>query len=261
MVSPWNGRRNMPLMKKSISFVLIRGLFREQRHWGEFPALLSKAFSDSDVICVDIPGSGRRNMELSPVSIESMVDKIREDLDARAPVNIIAISMGGMIGLRWAAMYPDEINSVICINTSAKNYSGFHHRLSPENYFKIIKAVFSNVERREKAIYSLVSNRRENTKVIDDWVSYAEENPISKINFFRQLLAAFRFDITRPVSCRLLFISSLNDNLVSHNATKAIAERWHEPLLVNTVAGHDIPLDDPQWLCDKVESFLTLSSC
>lgn len=249
------------MIKKSIPFVLIRGLFREQRHWGEFPALLSKSFPDADVICVDIPGAGRRNMELSPTSIESMVDKIREGLDGGVPVNIIAISMGGMIGLQWAEMYPDEINSVICINTSAKNHSGFYHRLRPKKYFEIVKAAFSSVERREKAIYRLVSNRSESTKIIDDWISYAEEYPISKTNLFRQLLAAFRFNITRPVSCRLLFISSLHDNLVSHNATEAIAEKWHAPLLVNAVAGHDIPLDDPQWLCDRVESFLTVSSC
>jgi len=249
----------MPMMKQSTPFVLIRGLFREQRHWGRFPALLSKAFPDSDVICVDIPGAGRRNMELSPTSIESMVDKIRDDFDARVSVNIIAISMGGMIGLQWAAMYPDEVNSLICINTSAKNYSTFCHRLRPKNYFNIIKAAFSNVKYREKAIYSLVSNRPENTEVINGWISYAEEYPISKRNFFRQLLAAFRFDITRPVSCRVLFISSLNDNLVSHIATKAIAEKWLAPMIVNTLAGHDIPLDDPQWLCDKVESFITHS--
>lgn len=246
-------------MKQSTPFVLIRGLFREQRHWGEFPALLSKALPDADVICVDVPGTGRRNTERSPISIESMVDKIRGNLDARVPVNIIAISMGGMIGLQWAAMYPNEVNCIICINTSAKNYSVFYHRLRPKNYLKIINALFSNIKYREQAIYSLVSNRTEKTEVIDDWISYAEEYPISKTNFFRQLLAALRFDITRPVNCRVLFISSLNDNLVSHSATKAIAESWHVPLLVNTVAGHDIPLDAPQWLCDKVEGFITHS--
>jgi len=249
----------MSTIKKSIPFVLIRGLFREQRHWGEFPVLLSKAFPEADIICVDIPGAGRRNMELSPVSIESMVDRIREVHEGGVPVNIIAISMGGMTGLQWAAMYPDEINSVTCINTSAKNYSVFYHRLKLKNYFKIIKAAFSSVARRERAIYSLVSNQSESCKIIDDWISYAEEYPISKTNLFRQLLAAFRFNITRPVSCQLLFISSLNDNLVSHEATKAIAEKWHAPLFVNGVAGHDIPLDDPQWLSDKVGSFLTLS--
>jgi len=238
-------------------FVLIRGLFREQRHWGAFPAQLSETFPDSEVICVDIPGAGRRYRELSPTSVESMVDKIREDLDIKVPVNIIAISMGGMIGLQWAAMYPDEIASVICINTSAGNDSCFYHRLRANSYLKIIKAMFSSVAHREKAIYSLVSNRSENMGIIEEWVRYAQECPISKLNFLRQLMAAVRFDITRPLSCKLLFISSQNDNLVSYNAAKAIAKRCRSPIIVNSIAGHDVPLDDPQWLCANLKSFLT----
>ncbi|WP_299794960.1 alpha/beta fold hydrolase [uncultured Shewanella sp.] len=245
------------MSKTATRFILIRGLFREQRHWGGFPALLSETFPDAEVICVDVPGAGRRYMERSPLSMEAMVHRIREGIELIQPVNIIGISMGGMIGLRWAEMYPAEINSIVCINTSAKKYSHFYERLRPQSYFRIIQAICSGVELRERVIYSLVSNRRACTKVIEEWVSYAQEYPISTINFVRQLLAAVRFDITRPPSCRLLFISSTNDNLVSHDATRAIAQSWHTPLVVNTLAGHDVPLDAPQWLCDEVRHFLT----
>ncbi|HEY5715008.1 MAG TPA: alpha/beta fold hydrolase, partial [Psychromonas sp.] len=168
----------------------------------------------------------------------------------------IAISMGGMIGLQWAAMYPKEINSLTCINTSAKNFSKFYHRLQAKNYFTLFKALFLSTPKRERIIYKLVSNRPEDNNVINNWTLYSQQYPISTMNFFRQLWAAFNFTIDKQVKCRLLFISSVNDNLVSHQATQAIAQQWEVQLLINLHDGHDIALDNPQWLCDKVEGFV-----
>jgi len=244
-------------MKNTTPFVLIMGLFREQRHWGDFPILLSKKFPDAKIICVDIPGSGKRYHEPSPTSIASMVDKIREGFGAKIHINIIAISMGGMIGLQWAAMYPKEINSLTCLNTSARNFSKFYHRLQTKNYFTIFKALFLSVKKREKVIYKLLSNRPEDKKVIEDWTLYTQQYPISKINFLRQLWAAFKFTVDKKVTCRLLFISSVSDNLVDHKATKAIAYEWEAQLLINLHDGHDIALDNPQWLCDMIDRFVT----
>ncbi|WP_372882100.1 alpha/beta fold hydrolase [Psychromonas sp.] len=244
-------------MKITTPIVLIRGLFREQRHWGIFPALLAKTFPDAKIICVDIPGTGQRYREPSPTSIESMVDKIRAEFEGQIYVNIIAISMGGMIGLQWATMYPKEINSLTCINTSAANFSKFYHRLLAKNYFTILKTLFVGVRKREQIIYKLLSNRPEDINVINNWVAYAQQYPVSNINFFRQLWAAFKFTIDKQVNCRVLFISSVCDNLVSHEASKAIAQQWEVQLLINLHDGHDIALDNPQWLCDNVEGFIT----
>ncbi|MGB5443887.1 MAG: alpha/beta fold hydrolase [Psychromonas sp.] len=244
-------------MKITTPIILIRGLFREQRHWGVFPTLLAKTFPDAKIICVDIPGNGQRHRESSPTSIESMVDNIRSELEGRINVNIIAISMGGMIGLQWATMYPNEINSLTCINTSAGNFSKFYERLLAKNYLTILKTLFVGVEKRERIIYKLLSNRPEDNNVIDNWVRYAQQYPVSKLNFLRQLWAAFKFTIDKQVNCRVLFISSLSDNLVSHRASKAIAQQWEVQLLINLHDGHDIALDNPQWLCDNVEGFIT----
>ncbi|UKA22885.1 hypothetical protein IHC92_18115 [Photobacterium damselae subsp. damselae] len=53
--------------------------------------------------------------------------------------------------------------------------------------------------------------------------------------------------ITQP-QCDLHFIASLNDRLVSVKATTAIAKAWNIPPIINDNDGHDIALDNPEWL-------------
>lgn len=240
--------------------VLIRGLFRNQYHWGEFPDLLRNALEETEIFCVDIPGAGERHLEASPTSIEAMVDAIRFKYRFTSKLSIISLSMGGMIGLNWAYRYPQEINKLVCINTSSANSSYFYERLLPKNYFKILIALSVNVKARETIIYSMVSskhisNKQKSHDVINNWVAINNKYPMKKRNFFYQLLAALSFHIEKP-SCELLFISSKSDKLVSYKATKALAKKWQSSLIINENDGHDIALDNPNWLCQQLINWL-----
>ncbi|WP_023604295.1 alpha/beta fold hydrolase [Aliivibrio logei] len=235
--------------------ILIRGLFRSQFHWGEFSLMLQKKYPNRPVFCIDIPGVGERYKESSPKSILEMVDSIRGDITNKKVVDIVAISMGGMIALKWAECYPNEVRSIVCINTSAKGFSPFYQRLKPENYLKLFKALCSRSVERETEIYRLVSNKPVDIDVIDSWVKIDEQYTMSSLNFFRQLYAASTFNVSR-VSCKLLFISSLKDRLVDTEATKAIALKWGEKLIVNEQDGHDIPLDNPRWLYQQISDWI-----
>jgi hypothetical protein len=94
-----------------------------------------------------------------------------------------------------------------------------------------------------------------NIDVIDHWVSIEKLHPTKRVNFFRQLLAALRFSVERP-DYRLLFISSIQDRLVSCQASQAIAIRWKVTLVNNQLDGHDIPLENPSWLCKQLLGWL-----
>ncbi len=241
----------------SNDIVLIRGLFRGQYHWGEFSLLLSELLPNQRVIAVDIPGTGSLSEEKSPCSIEEMVESIRFQLATNVQVDIVAISMGGMIALKWAELYPNQVRRVICINTSSRDLSPFYQRLKPTNYLKIIKALLSRPERKESIIYSMVSNKPLSETVIDDWVMLSKLYPTTAMNLFRQLFAAMKFRASKPVN-EILFISSLEDNLVSYTATEAPAKAWNMPIIYNHSDGHDIPLDNPEWLAYKVIRYLKL---
>jgi pimeloyl-ACP methyl ester carboxylesterase len=237
--------------------VLIRGLFRGQYHWGEFAQLLNELLPDQRVIAVDIPGTGSLSGDKSPCSIEGMVESVRFQLASNTQVDIVAISMGGMIALKWAEMYPDQVRRVICINTSSRGISPFYQRLKPANYINIIKALLSGPEKKESIIYSMVSNKPFSQQVIDDWVLLGKLYPTTTMNFLRQLFAAIKFKAKRPNN-EILFISSLEDSLVSNSATQSLAQAWDMPIIYNHGDGHDIPLDNPEWLAYKVIRYLKL---
>jgi len=239
----------------SNDIILIRGLFRGQYHWGHFAKLLNKKLADRQIIAVDIPGTGKLSSQKSPISIAEMVENIRSQLPTDKQYDIIAISMGGMIALEWVKMYPVQLGKVVCINTSSKTFSPFYHRMIPANYLKILIALISSANSRESIIYSMISNKPVNQDVINEWVELGRQYPTTALNFWRQLLAAMCFRAQRPKN-EVLFISSLSDRLVSYKATHALAKAWQMPLIYNREDGHDIPLDNPEWLCEKVVSYL-----
>ena len=40
------------------TWVFLRGLVRERRHWGKFPADFQRECPDADIVTLDLPGNG-----------------------------------------------------------------------------------------------------------------------------------------------------------------------------------------------------------
>ncbi len=235
---------------------MIRGLFREKRHWGDFPEILASYLTDCNIHCVEIPGTGELNQLKTPASISGMLEAVRPQVPARPPYVVIGLSMGGMIALQWAKRYPNDIQAVICINTSNAAFSAFYERLKPENYWTIVKALWQNIHQRESNILKMVSNRKIKQQTLNDWISYAQQYPVSKLNFLRQLFSASRFRMHTAPDSRLLFITSSKDQLVNSHSQSAMAKQWHANEIVNEEDGHDIALDNPLWLSQVIAEFI-----
>lgn len=235
--------------------VLIRGFFRGTYHWGMFDSMLENSLKNKEVISFDVPGNGYLCSYDSPMTIEAMVENIREQRINKGKVNVLAISMGGMIGLKWAEMYPDEIKKLICMNTTSRGVSPFYQRLLPCNYIKLISLLFASSYARERSIYQMVSNKRINERLVSDWAYFGCLFPMRKSNFFRQLIAASKYKASKP-RCNVFFISSRKDKLISFKASCALAKVWKVPIIINEEDGHDIALDNPVWLCDVVKNII-----
>ena len=250
------------MSNKVKTWVLLRGLTREHRHWEDFPEILQQCFPGTQIITPDLPGNGDHADLISPTSIQDMMLFLRKDIAstiASGPVHIIGLSMGAMVAIEWMKYYPQECASSILINTSLKGISPFYHRLRPENYYRILYSLFtSNNYRREKMILQMTSNLYPNTeKLLQRWVSYAEENTVLPSNAFRQLLAASRYSVPRQrPSIPILLLSSKNDNLVNSQSSVSLAQNWLLPLETHPLAGHDLTLDDGDWACQKINHWL-----
>lgn len=246
------------------TWVLLRGLMREQRHWGNFPGQLAATVAGADVVTPDLPGNGLRHALPSPTTVARMVAFCREDLLARGvrpPYSLLALSLGGMVAVEWASRHPDELTRCVLINTSMRPHSRFYERLRWRNYAAIVGQLFDGgVERQERLILRLTSRHgdaAERAGLLTRWLGYQREFPVTRANALRQLWSAARYraPAARP-AVPLLILSSAGDQLVDPRCSRRLAGAWQAEHHEHPDAGHDLPLDDGAWVADRVGKWL-----
>lgn len=240
------------------TWLLLRGLTREARHWGDFPRLLQTALPEARVEAIDLPGAGNLNVVASPSRIEDIADQCRAQvlaLGLQPPFNIVAMSLGAMVAVAWADSHPDEVAACVLINTSLRKLSPFHRRLRPASYPTLLRvAATDSARRREVAVFRLTSTRSADERaIVSDWIKYRRTRPVSTSNAFRQLIAAARYrGPQRPPAARLLIMASARDALVNPECSRQLARAWQADYVEHPGAGHDLPLDDGTWVADQI---------
>ncbi|WP_116472392.1 alpha/beta fold hydrolase [Zobellella maritima] len=247
----------------STGWILLRGLMREQRHWEEFPARFQRYFPHDQVFLADLPGFGSEYHRQSPSRIQDITDWLRQRWQAeraQGPLNLLALSLGGMVAVDWTSRYPTELNAVVLMNSSLAGISPFYQRLKPQVYWRLLKWCFWQRDPllQEAAILQLTSRFwAYDVAILTRWAAYARELPPRRRNTLCQLLAALRYRPapTRP-SVPMLLLNGLGDELVSPSCSQAIAEHWQLPLRRHPQAGHDLPLDAPVWVCEQIQAWV-----
>ena len=248
-------------MRDNEHFVLIRGLLREARHWGGFTGSLQQQFPHATISTPDIPGNGRLYQATSPKAIAEMTEALREQINANQPLRLIALSMGGMIAMDWMTRYPDEVEAAILINTSARPLSPFYHRLRWTVYLQVIQMIFHSAAQKEADILSLTSNRhRHDNKLLESWQQWQQQNPVSKVSARSQFLAAAKFSITNKPLQLILIVTSQADRLVDYRCSLKLAQAWQTDYVQHKTAGHDLPLDEPEWLAGAIKQWFDLQT-
>ena len=242
------------------TWVLLRGLSRESRHWGRFPETLQQAVGAA-VVAIDLPGNGRRNGEASPATVAGMVAACRQQLDERRlapPYHLLALSLGGMVAVDWALGQPEEVAGAVLINTSLRPFNPFHHRLRPANYPALAGLLLEpDAGRREGTILRLTSNRPIDPQTLAEWTAWARQYPVTPGNSLRQLLAAARFVVpAKPPAVPFLVLGCAGDRLVDVRCSRQLAWHWQTAYAEHPTAGHDLPLDDGAWLARQVAYWL-----
>lgn len=244
------------------TWIFLRGLTRDSRHWGTFPRVFAETFAGATIVALDFPGNGARNSETSPATVPALADACRAELAARGvrpPYQVLAMSLGAMASVSWAARYPHEVDRCVLINTSLRPLAPFYWRLRPRNYPTILRLLLSaDASESERAILRMTSRMRAaDAIVLDEWIRFRGEFPVARANAVRQLLAAARFraPASRPAA-RLLLLTSRCDDLVDTRCSRRLAAAWRADLIEHPGAGHDLALDDPTWVVQNVHAWL-----
>ena len=245
------------------TWIFLRGLTRESRHWGNFPEVFRREVSDARIVTPDLPGNGKQNAQESPIHVDEIAEHMRAQLIGQGippPYHLLAMSLGAMAAISWAARHPDEIRACVLINTSLRSFSPFYRRLKPCNYPRLLQLALlgGRDEEWENTILDLTSRQAERpAELLRNWVAYRGEYPVSRRNALRQLLAAalYQAPLARP-GPPMLVLTSRQDALVDTSCSRQLALRWNTAFAEHPAAGHDLPLDDGPWVARQVSHWL-----
>ncbi|KXU82672.1 hydrolase [Paraburkholderia monticola] len=267
------------------TWILLRGLTRETRHWGRLPAVLRETLDQASgdslgeagatstataasstgvrVLLLDLLGNGEFVQRRAPASVAGMVACMREaalETGVPSPYNVLAMSLGGMVATDWAQRHPGEIERLVLINTSMRPFSRAHERLRPSAWPGLlgVAAHWSDAADAESGIHRLTCNTVDTLEAdLAAWTAIRRSAPVSRANALRQLWAAARFSAAAAApSCAVLILSSRADGLVNPVCSAKLATAWGAPHREHPWAGHDLPHDDPAWTAAQIGGWL-----
>ena len=166
-----------------------------------------------------------------------------------------------MIAIDWMTRYPDEVEAAVLINTSARPLSPFYHRLRWTVYSHVLKMIFRSALQRESDILALTSNRHSHdNKLLESWQQWQQQYPVSTTSARNQFLAAVKFSITCKPQHPVLIVTSRADRLVDYRCSLKLAQTWQTDYIQHESAGHDLPLDEPEWLAEVIRQWFDRDS-
>jgi pimeloyl-[acyl-carrier protein] methyl ester esterase len=245
-------------MDKPRTWILLRGLARQAEHWGKFKDQFQARFPEDQILTPDLPGMGTAKKETAPTSMTDTMEFVRKTIRAQAegPFHIFAVSLGGMAAMNWLDQYPEEIAGAFILNSSS-HLSPFYHRLRWEVWGEFLQMLKSPDARAgEKRVLEMVSNSEENrTQFLPLWETIRRTEKLNPAVPVRQLMAARSFRAPSPSEAfrKAKFFVSLGDRLVEPECSMRLAKHFGSKLYEHPWGGHDLPIDDPEWLLKRIE--------
>jgi pimeloyl-ACP methyl ester carboxylesterase len=244
-------------------WLLLRGLVREKRHWEGFDERMAGNFPGSRVLCLDLPGVGTEHARPCPTSVNGMMEDIRQRFlphrkDDGIPWSILGLSLGGMITLEWCQRHPKDFRSAVVVNTSAANVAPPWKRLRWRQYPRFLAiGLARSVLEKERHILSFTLNRPDvdRTTLAQHWADYMQDAPIHPRVLLQQIAGAVRMRAPKELRVPTLLLASHGDRLVDPECSWQLARRLGAHLVMHRTAGHDLTLDDPNWVANQIRQW------
>lgn len=242
------------------SWILLRGLARQAAHWGDVPTSLSTTLH-MPVYCPDLPGMGMARDEVPAYSLQRQTQQLlaRISDEIAKPWYVVGMSLGGMVALELARTRPDVVAGVVVINSSLASLSPFYQRLRWQAMPTVLRCLLASAMAREALILQRTSALRPKCcsghPALPLWQQIAQQQPLRTAYALRQLWAASRFHLDQAPRCHGMVLSSEGDQLVMPSCSDALADYLRWPQQRHPWAGHDLALDDADWLLRQLATF------
>lgn len=251
-----------------MNWLLLRGLTREQRHWGEFLPKFKDMFGEDKVFCLDHVGVGTESGRKMPCSVTGMTDDLRNRwLELKSSVKnkdeswgIVSLSLGSMVSMDWCGRFAEDFRFQVLMNSSSRSDSPPWKRLLPENLarFARISKTQSAVE-RELEVLEMCTNllsEQKKQSYAEQWAEFALDQGAMRRVVLAQGLAAVGFKRPDKMDVATLALVSAADRLVDPSCMTNVARALKFSLEVHPGAGHELSLDDPDWVVERIQETL-----
>lgn len=244
-----------------MKWLLVRGLTREQRHWGEFLTKFQTAFGAENVFCLDHVGVGSEAGRAPVRSISAMANDLRARwLELRASEleswGIVSLSLGSMVSLDWCQRHPEDFKLQVLMNVSSATDSLPWQRLLLENLKTFAEmARLQDSVQRERAVLDMCTNllsSSQKSQLAEQWSHFALPARQLRRVAAAQLWSAIRFRRPRRLTVPSLMLVSAADRLVDPACSMSIAAALKIPMEMHPTAGHELALDDPEWVIERI---------
>ncbi len=241
--------------------VLLIGLTKEGAHWDDdFVENLKSKFQADKVTLIDLPGSGHRVAEKSPLSIEKIAANTREYYKPTIRDDerniLVSVSLGGMVGCAWLEQFPDDFEKFIIINASFKNLSPLTERVQPYAIKQFFNAFLSLSQKsRDRKIVEMCSNNKSRCELtLKKWDRLASERAMNSLNIIRQTFAGSQFSLGKKPKIKTFVVAAKGDRLASYKCSEKLVKEWDcdSFFFEGTNVGHAAHIDAPEELAEKI---------
>lgn len=257
------------LNKLKYPVVLLRGLGRSMNFWLDFENELSKF---CDIVFIDLLGTGGSKDFWGRASIQDFATDVLFTLKMNH-INffyLCGISLGGMVCLEITRLTKmemwKELNvRSICIMASSSRKI-YQKRIYIKPLILLFISIFSSFflgafTHKLFSPYLISSeNRNFHNDIVNKWDLILKKEKFYYIPLFRQLFAAFMFQINidfKVYNTPCLFIVSKHDKFVPWQNTINLWEQVPcAELIVLESLGHDLTTDDPILISQILYNFL-----
>ena len=246
------------------TFVLLRGLARETKHWGQFETALSESNFCKKIILCDLPGMGIYHKSSAPSSINKIVSFLKKNhhrtFQKEENLFLLGLSLGGMVAFEYLRQNPKLFEKAAIINSSFRGLSPIYERVRPPALLKLLKIMAEKEpSKREEKILPLISNfHTDDQEVLQHYIEICTKRPVKISNVISQLVAAsrYQFSLNTPIQTKGLVLCSREDRLVNVRCSHALGKALGWPVSEHSLAGHDLPLDAPEWILEEISKFI-----
>ncbi|MFM2475694.1 alpha/beta fold hydrolase [Celerinatantimonas sp. MCCC 1A17872] len=231
--------------------VLIRGLLGEHYYWQHFQQMLEQTLQRK-VILVSLREQLSSQTQSSAALVETFRDLLYSQTQSHQ-CHVVSLSLGANAALYWQQQFSDEVKSVTLINPLVIDKTQRWHPLLWWLLSKIVVlSMFTS------------SHSKRWFKRLSAWPGLHPElieQPSALSLHSWQLVKQFKLFIKASCSfspkVALQLLVSRHDHWISASLSYRLAAIWQAPLFPHLSGGHDLALDDPRWVCEKLTDWVT----